>query len=344
MKNWVSLKLIYFRRKTQALSELAIFGTILLLVFAFMIRMGMIYMHTQDINMRAFRLAMSQAIKVNRPDASATVLLVEDKHIPDPGDIVGIGDFIPAQGFGNVVWGNTLPYYTPIGKTYPYETAADLNKMHFQVNDIIKEYQTEGYGKTVVTGNSALACVDCSSAAFYAYTDHYGWSLINQNETRVVDPVEDPRAIYMDASKITDVITKIRIDGTHDVLSVLYVQPKPAPNEYQVACFFLLNPANGELNLNYLALNADLDEDGIPDVNPSNVQGIIPGITNMTRRDSIKLTEESEGNGNSRTSVTKQKFLNSKIEHKVKTNQGVDAKDFDYNVIMNRTTTWKTPK
>ncbi|MCK5287794.1 MAG: hypothetical protein KAJ79_01925, partial [Candidatus Omnitrophica bacterium] len=90
MKNWVSLKLIYFRRKTQALSELAIFGTILLLVFAFMIRMGMIYMHTQDINMRAFRLAMSQAIKVNRPDASATVLLVEDKHIPDPGDIVGI--------------------------------------------------------------------------------------------------------------------------------------------------------------------------------------------------------------------------------------------------------------
>ena len=193
MKKWVNLKISCFERKAQALTELAIFGSILLLVFAFMVRMGLLYMNRQDINMRAYRKAMSLAIKSDNPDPSATVLLVEDKHIPDPRDMAGTGDITPAQGYARVVWGNTLPYYIPKPKTHAYNVANnnDLGTMHFEVNNKKGEYFIEGYGST----GSASPKVSFSSP-FYAYTQKYGWKLISQSDTRVYDPESnEPSAV-----------------------------------------------------------------------------------------------------------------------------------------------------
>ncbi len=231
MKNWVILKLNCFRRKAQALSELAIFGTILLLVFAFMLRMGMLYMHRQDINMRAFRKAMAEAIKVDRPDASATVVLVEDKHIPDPRDIVGTGDIVAIQGSASVVWGNTLPYYVPADETHVYDTTSDkdLSTMHFEINDIKKEYLIEGYG---VTGSSVPNV--SFAGLFNVYTQVHGWNSVNQSDLRVNNPLADePMAVYM-KDGIKDTVTKIRRIFSKNTLNILYVEPQPEPNEYRV--------------------------------------------------------------------------------------------------------------
>ncbi|MCK5494209.1 MAG: hypothetical protein KAJ14_13950 [Candidatus Omnitrophica bacterium] len=331
MKDWVNLKIHYFKRKTQALTELAIFGSILLLVFAFMIRMGLVYMHRQDINMKAFRKAMVLAPNVDKPDPSATVLLVEDKHIPDPRDIVGTGDFTPVQGYARVVWGNTMPYYIPKTKNHVYDinTDKDLSTMHFEINDKKGEYLIEGYGPTA----STLPNVSFI-APFYAYTQTYGWKLINQSDARVYNPESDePIAVYLDGSKIKDTITKVKYPGSIDILNVLYVEPMPAPNEHQVSSFYVLNAANGDINLNYLSLNADLDEDGTPDVTPANMQGLFSGNTTLKRRDSVKIKQT----GGTITSKTKQK-LTGTIEHRLKTNSGED--NFDYSVNLNETTTW----
>jgi hypothetical protein len=142
VKNCANLKTSSLNNKAQSLAELATFGAILFLVLAFLIRWGMYYNYAQDVGMRAFRMAMVEAHNNDAPDASGSVVIVEDKHIPDPRDKFGIGDVVSVQGSGNVVMGVTMQGEDGDGlpKTY-----AQLPQQTYIIGKNSYTYKTAGF-------------------------------------------------------------------------------------------------------------------------------------------------------------------------------------------------------
>ncbi len=100
MSHWVNLKIHCLKKdKAQSLTELATFGSVLLLVMSFFVRYGLQYIYQQDIKMRAFRMALSDASTA--PDGSSSLVVVKDKHIPDPQDTFGIGSGVSVPDQAN---------------------------------------------------------------------------------------------------------------------------------------------------------------------------------------------------------------------------------------------------
>lgn len=90
------------RRPTrgQALIELAVFGTIFLLVLGVMISYGLRYDYSQEAQMRAFRTALK--IAANRNYGTGTYMTLQEKHIPDPLNPYGAGSTMTVQGSASV--------------------------------------------------------------------------------------------------------------------------------------------------------------------------------------------------------------------------------------------------
>lgn len=133
--------MIKMTHRGQTITELAVFGSLLLLVLAYFVRWGIILNHQQYLNMRAFRLALTAAYYdapcLTPNNASSTVVLAQDKRVPDPQDTTGLGTFQTAQAQSTVVWGDNL-----------LETQADpLNPlqrtdMRYVINGNTKSYIT----------------------------------------------------------------------------------------------------------------------------------------------------------------------------------------------------------
>jgi hypothetical protein len=82
------------QENAQALLELAVFGTILLMLLGVLLYYGLHYNNSQKFRQRAFRGAMAAAAVAYNPGdtpMSATYVMLRDKHIPDPQDPWGIG-------------------------------------------------------------------------------------------------------------------------------------------------------------------------------------------------------------------------------------------------------------
>ncbi|MDD5080347.1 MAG: hypothetical protein PHH68_08540 [Candidatus Omnitrophica bacterium] len=91
--------------KSQSLSEMAVFGTILLLVLGFLLRYGLQYNYQQQVKMEAFRRSMKMAEESNAPQ-SQQITVVKDVQIPNPQDIFGQGERTTIRGSSDIFWSN----------------------------------------------------------------------------------------------------------------------------------------------------------------------------------------------------------------------------------------------
>lgn len=84
-------------RMGQALLELAIFGSFLIMLMGVLINYGLRYYYEQRINQDVFRRALKSAADsvANGTPTSVTHLIIKDKHIPDPSDPWAVGSVMP---------------------------------------------------------------------------------------------------------------------------------------------------------------------------------------------------------------------------------------------------------
>lgn len=293
MRNWGNLRINYLNNKAQSLTEVATFGSVLLLVLSFFISYGMRYLHQQDSNMRAFRTALADAYTTNRPDASSSLLLVNDKHIPNPRDTFGVGGVEPIIGQGDVVWGNTLQngYVTP-----GVSPLSELPRIKFVINKDTHEYTTASY--TTVTN---VKYPDGFYVQLYGSKTR---TLITWANVRCYMPEGDtsPQAMILvgdpQQGYETEIITEVAGTDSGPLKQVISVLPVNPPHGDPIWGFLVLDPQAGEINPDYFALNTDLYDDGIydgnPDVTPANLQGYLPVARRVTRGDTLSLEERSK--------------------------------------------------
>lgn len=334
MKTWASLKMNYFsNKKAQSSTELATFGSVLLLVLSFFVSYGMRYNYQQTIQMRSFRKALSSAyypfnpcvLAPERPDTSALVMMAKDKHVPDPRDMFGAGNFVPVTGQAEVTWGNTLQ------NAYDDSDDTNLPQIEYKINDRYIIYTTAGYYTS-----------DDSLANYYVEIPDVGRREVAKADMKIYNPfpIEDPDnpESYLPATQILidltpgepdakrkkkEVFDEVAISENGPMMKIIKVEPTDGSHGDPVTSFRLLDPTLGQIDRRYIytQLNSDVDRDGTPDVTPDTVQGLLPFDTDtrIGRGDSLKLEEapgktgkrQSTGSFRLETNVTRKiKFKN----------------------------------
>jgi len=134
----------------QALTEFAIFGGILLLVLSFFLSYAVRMDSAQNLKLKVFRMALNEAydsanLIPDRPDNAASIVIYEDKHVPDPRNIAARGSYSTMAAGAAVVWGDSL------GRVYdgngnprqPYSQDEDFAHQKFIINGQQRSYGTE---------------------------------------------------------------------------------------------------------------------------------------------------------------------------------------------------------
>ena len=99
------LKKNRINNRGQGLAELAVFGSLLLVVFGFLVRYGLQYNYKQEVKMEAFRRSLKMAYDSDTPK-DQSVILVKDVHIPNPQDMFTQGDRQSVKAPASVYWSN----------------------------------------------------------------------------------------------------------------------------------------------------------------------------------------------------------------------------------------------
>lgn len=94
-------------RGGQALAELAIFGGIMLIALAGLVRIGLRYNYAQQASQEAFRRALLAAHD-RQPAAQGSVQVYHDRYIPDPSRPFAVGQTSLFGGAAAVSWGNRM--------------------------------------------------------------------------------------------------------------------------------------------------------------------------------------------------------------------------------------------
>lgn len=326
VRNWESSKMVCFNKKAQALTELAAFGSILLLVLSFLISYGMRYNYQQDLQMRSFRRALSEAYASNRPDASSTVTLIEDKHVPDPRDMFGVGNIVPVQATAEATWGNTMQ------DSYKDINFDDLSQLKYVINNKEKKYTTSGY--TVLSPRGK------NQTNLYFYTDIPGRGRVEimwaDARTYNPAPVEDPDnpGNFLPATQIkvliendpatdrdneTEIVSAVSGTETGPVNRIVKIFPESVKDGDPVDYFLLLSSEAGEINPYYFNINN-------PGVNPDNIQGVLLNEDRiMKRKHKIALEKASaDASGNYKNSSSEGE-AELTVKRSIRTSSKIDA-------------------
>lgn len=126
----------------QALLELAIFGSILIMLLGIILNYGLRFNFEQKTQMSAFR----KALEMSANDATGNqgnLTLVTDKHIPNPSNPFAVGSVMPFMSSANVV------------RNYKMQETADtpdeLPQTTFQIQDRQYTYKTAGFRDETIT-------------------------------------------------------------------------------------------------------------------------------------------------------------------------------------------------
>lgn len=154
-KLWANWTRPYFNKKGQAILELAVFGSILIMLLGILVNYGLKYNFQQQVMQQAFRKALG--IAANRP--SATYILVKDRHIPDPSNPFGVGSVMAVSSSASIVrdykmqetadTAGELPRIdieTPDGGVSSYKTAAFRDEYNVPEADLEDDYDSDGDG------------------------------------------------------------------------------------------------------------------------------------------------------------------------------------------------------
>ena len=92
-------------QRGQALLELAVFGSILLMLIGILVNYGLRYNFQQQVMQQAFRKALKSAAKADRDGepSSTTHILIRDRHVPNPAGPFTVGSIIPVSASASVI-------------------------------------------------------------------------------------------------------------------------------------------------------------------------------------------------------------------------------------------------
>ncbi len=296
--------MIYSNIKAQSLAELAVLGSLLLVVLAFLVRYGLSFIYQQEADMRTFRKTLAIAIDAQqRTDAirrevllpttagrkagaggGVTAIAVDHKHIPNPGDPMGIGSLDPVNSQADVVWGTTL--------NDDYEDITDLPNVDYIINDEQITLTTAGYW-----------VISQATGYIGFFADHPITGvreLITWADTRAYkndpdDTDEIPKILAKFPSDDTiDLIYQVAGSMTGPLMMVTRADPLTLAHKDHVTALVLLTPGEGDIDPRFMALGADTDGDLVPDVTQAQVQGLTYDNQMVTNRgDSTTITENS---------------------------------------------------
>jgi len=86
-----------YSSRGQALIELAVFGSILILLLGALINYGLNTEYTQQVWMKSFREALGLA-----SGGSASVIVVRDRYLPNPGNPFATGSPLPVSAGASI--------------------------------------------------------------------------------------------------------------------------------------------------------------------------------------------------------------------------------------------------
>ncbi len=99
------------RQSGQALLELAVFGSLILMVLGAIVSYGLRFNFQQQADMHVFRKAQELAMKHdndNQPYGSSSYTVVRDRHLPDASNPFGIGGVSPVMASASITRDNRL--------------------------------------------------------------------------------------------------------------------------------------------------------------------------------------------------------------------------------------------
>ncbi len=132
------------RRKTQSLTgqsllELAVFGSIMIMLLGVLINYGLRYNYQQQVAQQTYRKALKGAAdspKDGKP-MSVMYVLTRDKHIPDPSQLFGLGSIMPISASASVIRNHHM-------QEAP-DTKDELPQITVDMNGQISAYKTAGF-------------------------------------------------------------------------------------------------------------------------------------------------------------------------------------------------------
>lgn len=124
------------RKRAQALLELAIFGSIIIMLLGIILNYGLRYGLQQKAMMSAFRKTLAASNDSNS-GGQGSYTLIQDKHIPNPSNPFAVGSVAPFSGSSSVV--RTARLHETA------DTEAELPKTTIQIQDRIFPYKTAGF-------------------------------------------------------------------------------------------------------------------------------------------------------------------------------------------------------
>ena len=114
-------------KKGQAILELALFGSILIMLLGLLVSYGMKYNFQQQVMQQAFRKALASASDVqNNKPSSVSHIVIKDRHIPNPANPFAVGSVAPVSASASVTR-NYQMQLTPDKKVELPQISLDIN-------------------------------------------------------------------------------------------------------------------------------------------------------------------------------------------------------------------------
>ncbi|MGE5309370.1 MAG: hypothetical protein ACM3OC_09815 [Deltaproteobacteria bacterium] len=163
------------RRKGQSVTELATFGSILLLVTMYLLRYGLQYNYQQDVQMEAFRRALAK--EFSRTDeidqnSGSVVHLVKDSKMIDPTNPFGTGSVSTLRGSADVVWSNTMMDPMNTKDPFPYPTDQDaIDESKLRVDEFNQDQKNLPVSTYVFNPQTNTGITKNYTTAGYGYKD-----------------------------------------------------------------------------------------------------------------------------------------------------------------------------
>ncbi|MBU3934115.1 MAG: pilus assembly protein [Candidatus Omnitrophica bacterium] len=145
-------------KKGQAILELAVFGSILIMLLGVLVSYGLKYNFQQQVMQEAFRKALGvTAVR------HSTYVLIKDRHIPDPSNPFGIGAVVPAMSSASVTRDYRLHETA--------DTEDELPRLYLDINGDIRAFKTTdlsgGQGEILNYDTCKTQCFESGNAEWY---------------------------------------------------------------------------------------------------------------------------------------------------------------------------------
>ena len=369
MKHLESLKTNCFNHQAQTFTELATFGTVLLVVLSFFVRYALSLRYNQEIDMRTFRTTLLEAYKYkfDTPHGNANLVIVEDKHIPEPRDSFGIGDITTVESSADITWGNSLYTADYVDQNTGIPDRNALPTMSLTIDGAnmahpgleeppgveIRGWTTEEFHEVTQAIYPGGFWVELPEQP----RQHISWDRVRvyrpDPDLTDSDPGPDPQPmVRLLPTQDTELIDRVAIEEDGPLLTIVsLILPGKAPAQAvqgdSVIGFVTLDSSLADINPLYMQPYSEIDPTTKEfKVTIDNMQGLLP-VTDVhtVRNDSLNLAETPGAAGNY-TSVSNVKSK-SLVNHKYRDNIAPNVINHHMTVDIGEwgaAKTWQTAK